>query len=89
MAATGRDIAADAKGEAPGKFYSVEDVRWTSWVSLGVAYEAYIGARTLDGICIESPADIRCAKPPFTLEVETECHVVIEEFHDKVGVHVT
>lgn len=89
MAASGRDIAADAGGEAPGKFYSAEDVKWTSCVSLGVVYEAYIGARALDGACIESPADSRKAIPPLTLERETDVHMVMKEFHDKVGVHVT
>lgn len=88
-AARGPDMAAEREDEAPGKLKDEVDVAWTSCVSLGCEYCAYIGARTRWGCCVVVIAEIIAAYPLFTVEDDSRVHACMLEFHDKVGVHVT
>lgn len=83
------DMTARIPSETPGKLKDCEDVTVTSWKSLGYAYEATIGARTMIKEKMALPLVLLIARPVRSDDDETAHHADKHCLPDKVGSHGT
>lgn len=90
LSTSGRDLTPSSDGERHGKLYSEEAVCEWSCVTCGVIGESRIGYRSTDPVlgCTACGVSKVISYPREHLDSDTECHTVIGELSEAVGLPI-